>query len=195
MKFVFRQFTNKGLSIVGQTNGDWNDFAEEAVNIWKKENTSAGEQYPLAGLIDCIMDNYSSDYDLVKENLNWEDYLDGSSEILDCNSPFVYDGRNQQIMSFNSKAYDRINDLVKAECKAFFNNEEYVYPTITKRISKGSGKGIKVKATYPGVYKAPIKSNPNRWVANYRLNNQTIKIGYFNSEQEAIQAKKAIVNK
>ena len=52
---------------------------------------------------------------------------------------------------------------------------------------------IRKVAIYPGIYPAPIKTNPNRWIANYRLNKKTVKIGFFNSSDEAIAAKKIIM--
>jgi hypothetical protein len=53
---------------------------------------------------------------------------------------------------------------------------------------------IRKIAKYPGIYPAPIRTNPGRWIANYRLNKKTIKIGFFNSEEEAHEAKEAIIN-
>ena len=194
MKFTFRQFTNKGIAIVGQTTGDWNSFADEAVRIWKLDNTSEGEKYPLAGLVEAMMDNYASDYEENKDSLKWEDFANGaSSEILDCNAPFVYNGRNQQIMSFSDKAYHRIDKLILAECKAHFNEEEYKDPSTEVKAVKTSNRGKNVHQGAKGVYFRPTKKNPNRWAVYYRKDNQTLKLGYFNSEVEAIEARAKVV--
>ena len=49
-------------------------------------------------------------------------------------------------------------------------------------------------AKYPGIYPSPTKSNPGRFIANYRLNKKTVKIGFFDSEELAHEAKELILN-
>ena len=53
---------------------------------------------------------------------------------------------------------------------------------------------IRKVAKYPGIYPSPTKSNPGRFIANYRKDKKTIKIGFFDNEELAHEAKELIMN-
>jgi hypothetical protein len=195
MKFTFRQFSNHGLKTVGTVNGDWNDFADEAIKVWIADCSDDMEMYPLGSLVETMMENTSSDNDLPYESLKWQDYVDCVSDsILHTNAPFIYNGNNKQITSYHKKAYSRILDIATQQCAAYFDNEETV---VTKEVKTKVLKTnvTKTKAKYPGVYATPTKKQPNRWTAYYRNDMKTIKIGNFSSQEEAIEAKKIIIAK
>ncbi len=192
MKFTIKQFTNNGLATIGKANGSWSDLAIKCHAIYNEDNV----KYPLAETIECIMENTASDNGYEIEDLNYEDYIEmAADDLMHCNAPFIYNGKNKQITSFHKEVYSTLEAIAHAECASYFKGEPYIQPTLKSKAFKTRPSVVKTKANYPGVYAAPTKSNPNRWVANYRANMQTIKIGYFNSEAEAIQAKKDLLSK
>lgn len=183
MKFTIRQFTKKGLQVVGKVNGTWEDLADKCVEVYN----TCDEQYPLATLIEAYIENCLSDHG---EETTWEEYIDSvSDDVMHTNAPFIYNGRNQQITSFHDKVYRRIEALAVQQCKAYFDKEEYVHPEVKTKAKRTSSSSEKTKAKYPGVYPAPLKSNPNRYVAYYRKDNQTILIGRFEDFETAVREK------
>jgi len=53
---------------------------------------------------------------------------------------------------------------------------------------------IRKVAKYPGIYPSPTKSEPGRYIANYRKDKKTIKIGFFASEELAHEDKELSLN-
>jgi hypothetical protein len=185
MKFTLRQFTEKGLSTVGKIEGDWRALAEEALRV-----QAEGTKFHLAECCEAYIENQLNDNE---EVVTWEDVLDSATDdVLHCNAPFIYKG-NKQITSYPKQVYQTLKAIGEAQCKAYFDKEEYVHPTFTKKTKKASS-SEKTKANYPGVYAAPTKNDPTRFVAYYRKDGQTKKLGFYSSEEKAIEAKKEFLN-
>jgi len=191
MKFTIKQFTGKGLSTIGTTEGSWKDLAIEAVRIFSLD--SPKDKYPLATAIEVTMENAASDNDYSKEEIaaqDWNDELDNLADsVMHCNAPFIYNGNGKQITKFHADVYATIEVIAKAQCKAYFDKEEYVQPTFGKKAKRTNKSTAKTKANVAGVYPSPTKSEPGRWVAYYRSNMQTIKLGFYSTQEEAEQAK------
>lgn len=189
MKFTLRQFTNNGLSTVGKVDGDWRALAEEALRVQASYYGELEKNYLAVcceGYIEIALDDND-------EFVTWEEVLDQAvQDVLHTNAPFIYKG-NKQITSYPKKVYETLKAIGEAQCKNYFDKEAYVHPTFTKKIKKASS-SEKVKASYPGVYAAPTKNNPTRFVAYYRQDGQTKKLGFYSSEEKAIEAKKEFLN-
>jgi hypothetical protein len=184
-KFTLRAFTGIGLSTVGWVEGDWRDLAVEALRVQSEDS-----KFHLAECCESYIENQLSDND---EVVTWEDVLDSATDdVLHCNAPFIYKG-NKQITSYPKQVYQTLMAIGEAQCKSYFDKEEYVHPTFTKKTKKASS-SEKVKAKYPGVYASPTKSDSTRFVAFYRQDGQTKKLGFYSSEEKAIEAKKEFLN-
>ena len=190
MKFTLRQFTENGLSTVGKVEGDWRALAEEALRVQASYYGELEKNYLAVcceGYIEIALDHND-------KFVTWEEVLDQAvQDVLHCNAPFIYKG-NKQITSYPKQCYQTLMAIGEAQCKHYFDKEEYVHPTFTNKTKKVSGRSNYKKATYPGIYASPIKSQPNRWVACYRQDGQTKTLGFYSSEEKAIEAKKAFLN-
>ena len=105
--------------------------------------------------------------------------MEGLEEFLEEGEEFeVIDGQEVPVCEIEVE----IEDVVEPETIEEIIQEMAPSPTIRK------------VAKYPGIYPSPTKSNPGRFIANYRKDKKTIKIGFFNNEEEAHEAKEAIMN-
>jgi hypothetical protein len=187
MNFTLSTFSQRKKII-----GNWSDLAQAAVYFKEVSETGITESRSfIAENIEAMMENEASDNDYTKEQIkemHWSHYTDSAaSDIFHVNASFIYVGR-KQITSYPKEVYAATVEIAEAECRSYFDKEEYVHPDFTKK--KRSVKShTKVKAKCPGVYPKPTKANPNRWAAYYREDSQTKLIGYFNNEEDAIQAK------
>ena len=195
MEFTLRQFTDRGLQTVAKVSGTWSDLADAAHKVYQEDD---GDQYPLATQIECMMENEASDNDYSEDEVNalhYSQYINNAADsVLHVNAPFIYKG-NKQITSYPPMVYQRLEAIALQECRAYFDGKPYIHPTVEVKAIRTNATSTKTKAVYPGIYPAGTKSNPGRFKASFRSDGQTKLIGYFNSAEEAIEAKKAIEDK
>ena len=155
-----------------------------------KKFTTTGQSFPSTI---ATVDGTYNDLALTDEEVaaqDWRTMTDQAAEsVLHINSPFVFNGRNKQIISYDKKVYARIEAECIRQCKIYFDKEdpEAIVVEEPKVV-------VRHVAKYPGIYPSPTKTNPGRFVANYRKDGRTIKIGFFDSEEEAHEAKQQIID-
>jgi len=218
MKFTIKQFTEIDQvepKVVAKINGEYEDLSNRLILIYYDNINEKAEHYPLASLIETIFENEALDNDLTNAQVAAQDWRlmtdQASKSIFHINSTLVFDDEDNQILTFDDKVYDAIQSECIRQCEIYFAEVIVEIPKIEAIIEIPKIEKVveipkieiaveipKIKvrhvAKYPGIYPSPIKSNPGRFIANYRKDGRTIKIGFFDSEDEAHDAKEAIIN-